>query len=166
MQSSDEYDIVCRYPAFEVRLNAFSGQQGVFASKPCEPEERLIQFSIRSIQANPTYLTVQIGEEKHFEFEPDPLKYLNHSCDPNVFVDTVDLALIALKSIRPGDELRFFYPSTEWKMDQSFDCNCGAEHCLGSVSGAQALTNTQLANHKLSPYIQQKRNSQTNSQTI
>jgi hypothetical protein len=46
-------------------------------------------------------------------------------------------------------------------MDQPFDCNCGAGNCLGSISGAHNLSATQLSNYKLSPYIQQKRTSQT-----
>lgn len=156
MHSSNEYDIVCRYPAFEVRLNTFSGQQGLFSTESYNPGDALIQFSIRSTQNAPTYLTVQIGEAEHFEFEPDHLKYLNHSCNPNVFLDLTHHTLIAETAIRSGEELRFFYPSTEWEMDQPFDCNCGAEHCIGSVSGAAALSPTQLANYKLSPYIQQK----------
>jgi hypothetical protein len=156
MHSSNEYDIVCRYPAFEVRLNTFSGQQGLFSTESYNQGDTLIRFSIRSTQTSPTYLTVQIGESEHFEFEPDHLKYLNHSCHPNVFLDLRNHTLIAETAIESGDELRFFYPSTEWKMDQPFDCNCGADHCIGSVSGAHALSNAQLSNYKLSPYIQQK----------
>ena len=158
MHSSNEYDIVCRFPAFEVRLNKLSGQQGLFSTESYESGACLIEFSIRSIRSTPTYLTVQMSEEEHFEFEPDHLKFMNHGCDPNVFVDTVSHAVIALKPIYPNDELRFFYPSTEWKMDQPFPCNCSSANCIGIVSGAHALSNTQLANYKLSPYIQQKFN--------
>ncbi|KAJ5216559.1 uncharacterized protein N7498_002966 [Penicillium cinerascens] len=36
-----------------------------------------------------------------------------------------------------GDELTFFYPSTEWEMVQPFQCNCGAQgQCRGLISGA------------------------------
>ncbi|MFM7671928.1 MAG: SET domain-containing protein-lysine N-methyltransferase [Bacteroidota bacterium] len=159
MSSLTEYDIVCTYPCFEVRQNPSSQQQGLFATRSFELNERLIEFSIRSIQATPTYLTVQIGENEHFEFEPDHLKYLNHSCDPNVFIDLDNLTLIAIKPIRTGEELRFFYPSTEWKMDQPFECACRSNRCLGTIAGAQTLSNTELSNYKLSPFIQQKLNS-------
>ncbi len=156
MRLTDEYNIVCSYPCFEVRLNPVSKQQGLFATQSFNQHDRLIEFSIRSIQATPTYLTVQIGENEHFEFEPDHLKYLNHSCDPNVFIDLNALTLVAIKPIQMGEELRFFYPSTEWKMDQPFHCQCGSKNCLGVISGAHTLSNTQLSNYKLSPYIQQK----------
>lgn len=33
----------------------------------------------------------------------------------------------ALRDIQPGDELSFFYPSTEWEMAQGFECKCGAK---------------------------------------
>jgi hypothetical protein len=158
MHLTDEYDIVCIYPSFEVRLNSTSRQQGLFATRSYERNEPLIEFSIRSIQTTPTYLTVQIGENEHFEFDPDHLKYLNHSCDPNVFIDLENLTLMAIKSIVSGEELRFFYPSTEWKMDQPFDCQCGSKNCLGTISGAQSLSGYQLAKYKFSPFIQQKIN--------
>jgi hypothetical protein len=158
MRLSDDYDIVCSYPCFEVRLNATDRQQGLFATRSFERNERLIEFSIRSIQTTPTYLTVQIGENEHFEFDPDHLKHLNHSCDPNVFIDLENLTLLAIRPIRAGEELRFFYPSTEWKMDQPFECHCGSPNCLGAISGAAALSNIQLSNYKLSPYINQKLN--------
>ena len=99
MHSSDDYDIVCRYPAFEVRLNKFSGQQGLFSTESYNQGDTLIQFSIRSTQPSPTYLTIQIGEAEHFEFEPDHLKYLNHSCNPNVFLDLTNHTLIAETAI-------------------------------------------------------------------
>ncbi|KAB8242433.1 hypothetical protein BDV35DRAFT_366204 [Aspergillus flavus] len=40
-----------------------------------------------------------------------------------------------------GDELTFFYPSTEWTMVQPFQCGCGAglRRCLGRVAGASQI---------------------------
>jgi SET domain-containing protein len=40
------------------------------------------------------------------------MQYINHSCDPNVAFDTTAFKLVALKDIKAGDELVFFYPST------------------------------------------------------
>lgn len=33
----------------------------------------------------------------------------------------------ALRDIKEGDVLEFFYPSTEWDMAQPFECSCGAK---------------------------------------
>ncbi|MGK7904081.1 MAG: SET domain-containing protein-lysine N-methyltransferase [Hormoscilla sp.] len=62
--------------------------------------------------------------------DPDFLQYINHSCAPNVFFDTSDLFLRALSKIEIGEELTFFYPSTEWSMDRQFDCLCQSKDCL------------------------------------
>jgi hypothetical protein len=39
----------------------------------------------------------------------------------------------APRAREPGDELRCFYPSTEWAMAEGFDCKCGAPECLGFI---------------------------------
>ena len=36
------------------------------------------------------------------------------------------MRLTALRPISEGDELTFFYPSTEWAMAEPFECGCGA----------------------------------------
>jgi len=43
------------------------------------------------------------------------------------------------RGLQVGDELTFFYPSTEWDMAQPFDCLCGAPTCRGRISGAKAM---------------------------
>jgi hypothetical protein len=50
------------------------------------------------------------------------------------------MKLLALKEIQPGDELMFFYPSSEWAMTQAFDCFCGTAKCLHRIQGASYLT--------------------------
>jgi hypothetical protein len=48
------------------------------------------------------------------------------------------------KGLKEGDELTFFYPSTEWNMAQPFDCHCESESCLGKVRGASELTREEV----------------------
>lgn len=61
------------------------------------------------------YSSVQISPTEHVELNSD-LLYLNHSCDPSTYLDVTKRCLVALKSLKNGDELTFFYPSTEWDM--------------------------------------------------
>ncbi|KAJ3103922.1 Glutaredoxin 3 [Phlyctochytrium planicorne] len=71
--------------------------------------------SIANIQRNATkrWSTVQMSENEHIELDPNSgLVYMNHSCDPSVFVDCDNKKVVALKDIQPGAELTFFYPST------------------------------------------------------
>ncbi|RKP19631.1 hypothetical protein ROZALSC1DRAFT_28796 [Rozella allomycis CSF55] len=88
--------------------------------------------------AKKRYTTVQIGENNHIELNSD-LVYMNHSCDPSVNVDTDNRFVIAMKDIAPGAELTFFYPTTEWDMDQPFQCWCSHPKCIKEVQGAKYL---------------------------
>lgn len=61
-----------------------------------------------------------------------PYPIVNHSCEPNVAFDVsspnkADWHLKALRDIPIGDTLAFFYPSTEWHMEQAFACQCKAK---------------------------------------
>jgi hypothetical protein len=78
---------------------------------------------------NPTpatcaYSSVQASETLHIELNCD-LVYINHSCAPTLIFDMVAWEVRVnpdlQRGLREGDELTFFYPSTEWEMSQPFD---------------------------------------------
>jgi hypothetical protein len=100
-----------------------------------------------------SYLTVQLDDDVHIELVPAFLECINHACVPNVFFDMTRMALVALTPLAAGDELTFFYPSTEWTMTQPFTCRCGAPDCLRVIDGASNLSATVLARYALSPFI-------------
>ncbi len=97
--------------------------------------------------------TVQIDRDQHTEV--GKLSALNHSCDPNVILDTEHLLMIACRDIQEGEELSFFYPSTEWEMDAPFICLCGASNCIHVVAGARFLPLSTLEHHYLSKHIRE-----------
>ncbi|HUR65129.1 MAG TPA: hypothetical protein VMZ03_02160, partial [Chitinophagaceae bacterium] len=66
------------------------------------------------------------------------------------------MELVALKDLQPGDELVFFYPSTEWKMTQSFNCYCGSPKCLGKIRGAAYLSTSLQSQYRFTDFIQQQ----------
>ncbi|KAG4438279.1 hypothetical protein IFR05_006214 [Cadophora sp. M221] len=103
----------------------------------------------------PTYATVQMGKNEHLNLNSD-LVYINHSCEPSLTFDLAPDSLSILagpKGLKPGDELTFFYPSTEWDMAQGFDCFCGAETCRGFISGAKNMRKEQLEGLWLNAHI-------------
>lgn len=65
------------------------------------------------------YTTVQISKTHHIELNSD-LVFMNHSCDPSAHMNVDSSNVTALKDIKQGDELTFFYPSTEWDMGKFF----------------------------------------------
>ncbi|KAK4151035.1 histone-lysine N-methyltransferase ash1 [Chaetomidium leptoderma] len=103
-----------------------------------------LEFPPCTVAPEPTYATVQMGRDRHLDLNSD-LLYINHSCEPSLFFDTANMNVIAgPKGLQPGDELTFFYPSTEWYMAQPFDCLCGTPTCRGRIAGARDMTLTQL----------------------
>lgn len=140
----------------EVRTDILANNRSLFSRKNFAAGEIISEFGWRAMYSTPSYLTVQLSETEHVELFPEYLECINHSCDPNCFFDTNTLQLIALKPIQDGDELGFFYPSAEWDMDQSFQCNCGSTACVGEIKGAKYLTDAQLRKYRFTDFIQQK----------
>jgi hypothetical protein len=113
----------------------------------------LVSFARSPRFPAPTYLTVQLDATTHLQPEPAFLECVNHSCAPNVAFDMERLALVAVTDLKAGDELVYFYPSTEWRMAQPFQCACGAAGCLGLIDGAAHLSDAQLSPYALSPFV-------------
>jgi len=70
------------------------------------------------------------------------LLYMNHSCAPSLEVDVKDMVVRVSRhrDLKQGDELTFFYPSTEWDFAGPFECLCAEKGCVGSVRGAKHIT--------------------------
>ena len=133
-----------------------TGYKSIYASRDIKPSTILLEFGHGGILTNPTEFTLQIDDNQHIVIKPDYLNYLNHRCNPNVFYDLKRKELICLRSIKYGEELGFFYPSTEWKLKQKFKCCCLDTNCLGEIGGAVYLSKNVLAKYRLSDYIIQK----------
>ncbi|KAK9766323.1 hypothetical protein K7432_004672 [Basidiobolus ranarum] len=99
------------------------------------------------------YHTVQVDEKQHIELTND-LAYCNHSCEPSIIFDTTRMVTVALKDLKEGDELTFFYPSSEWDMAESFSCVCGSSQCIHEVKGAKYLTKDILSRYFINDHIQ------------
>ncbi len=113
--------------------------------------EVICSMPSENIMDKPNRYTVQIARDRHTHV--GKLAALNHSCDPNVILDTEKMLMIACKDIAKGEELFFFYPSTEWEMQAPFICLCGAANCIHVVAGARFLPLSTLENHYLSSHI-------------
>ena len=157
-ETKKPYTVLYHDDALEVRENTGNGEKSLYAIKAFQSGEIISPFSARSTSAKASYLSVQTGEAQHIQLWPEHLQYCNHSCNPNAFFDTEHMLFTAIKDVLPGDELAFFYPSTEWEMTQPFACHCGSENCLGSIQGAKHVPQNILAHYRLSPFIVSKLN--------
>ena len=83
--------------------NPATGQFSLHATAFFDQGEIICEFGAAEIVDTPSYKTLQFGLKKHILLSPECLQYTNHSCDPNVFFDTDNLQLIALKAVQPDD---------------------------------------------------------------
>jgi hypothetical protein len=113
----------------------------------------ICEMPSENIMDKPNRFTVQIAKDKHTHV--GKLAALNHSCDPNVILDTERMLMIARRDIEKGEELYFFYPSTEWEMQAPFICLCGSANCIHVVAGARFLPLSTLEHHYLNKHIRE-----------
>lgn len=140
----------------EIRECPTTGSKSLQATVNLMIGQVLSSFGAKYIGNQPNYLSVQIDDEHHIMLDPEWLQYINHSCDPNVVFDTRKKEVIVVRPIEKGEEITFFYPSTEWSMDRAFDCLCNSDNCLQTIQGAAHLSLEILSNYQLSDYIRQK----------
>lgn len=150
------HKIIIKHETVDVWFNPFTNNYSLHSSTVFMDEETIVDFYAGTIQSFPTYLTIQTAADTHITLKPDFLQYVNHSCEPNVFFDTLAMQLVCIKPVQPGDELRFFYPSTEWEMAKPFHCNCGAENCLKIITGAADLIQEIHSKYRLTNFIWQQ----------
>ena len=107
----------------------------------------------------PTRYTVQIDEDLHLEIVPGTTdeeifdryfwRFMNHSCEPNAFIQGRDV--FALREIAPGEGVTFNYNTTEYNIAEPFDCRCGSVHCLGTIRGFKHLPESKR--RRLEPFL-------------
>lgn len=138
---------------FEVWKNEVTAQHSLYSIFNIKAGDTICDFGASAILQTPSYLTIQVNSNEHICLHPSFLQYTNHSCSPNIFFDTNAFKVIALQMINAGDELTYFYPSTEWEMAQPFQCVCGSDNCLGNIGGASYLSKKVIAGYRFSDFI-------------
>lgn len=84
-----------------------------------------------------TYLFyVEEGEYIDAASDPNPIKYINHSCSPNCESeqDGKRIFVRALRSIAPGEELTYDYCLlVDKEDDEPYTCRCNTPNCRGTM---------------------------------
>jgi hypothetical protein len=64
-----------------------------------------------------------------------PEKHINHSCDPNTYVKTIDgiRRVIAMRDIKIGEEITYDYAINGY-YDSDILCKCKSKNCRGTIS--------------------------------
>ncbi len=141
-------------PHFNLETSKTVPGKHLLATRAFKSGELIYRIDNYKLVNEANYQTIQVGPEQHIE-ELGALAYLNHSCHPSVIANTAELTVRACRDIASGEEVNFFYPSTEWKMDRPFICLCGAPECIRLVAGAFYVSLDVLGKYFINAHIRE-----------
>jgi hypothetical protein len=153
-------------PKLEGKLISSKGGRGLFARERVRAGEMLLVWGgdvvtgemLKWMSEEKHRLAVQIEEDLYLVTPNEgPADWVNHSCDPNAGL-VGQIVLVALRDIRPGEEVCFDYATSDGSPYDEFECGCGSPHCRGRVTGDDwqlAELQSRYAGH-FSPYIQKR----------
>ena len=128
----------------DTRQLTAKGGKGIFALQTVEPGELLIVWDgiimpyeqlIRLPAAKQSHsVQVEEGLYQVLDRDSEPADYLNHSCNPNAGMNG-QIAVVAMRGIRPGEEICIDYAMVDGSPYDQFECHCGEPECRGAVTG-------------------------------
>src|SRR5579863_3366030 len=123
-----------------VRPSSINGL-GVFAARPFTSGEVVLSIDDSHI-VDENHPLPSAAAERHCDYLEAgktvlmqfPERHINHSCDPNIYVRTVEgvRLVLALKPIAAGEEIAYDYCINS-SGDTTWTCNCGASLCRGAI---------------------------------
>jgi SET domain-containing protein len=127
----------------EGRPKAEGNGNGIFALRSIKKGEMIAVFgglvyewdTFIHLPDRDRSLCIQV-EDRHF-LVPRPIgegDYVNHSCNPNAGLSG-QIVLVAMRDIRPGEEVCFDYAMSDTMPYDEFECSCGGPNCRGHISG-------------------------------
>lgn len=116
---------------------------GVFAARDFREGETILALDDSRTVDGAHPLRPELGEhDYHYDYLAggrvvlmrSPERHVNSSCDPNVYVKTVEGVrhIVARKDIRAGEELTYDYV-IDCHGGIVWQCNCGSPRCRGTI---------------------------------
>jgi SET domain-containing protein len=117
---------------------------GAFAAEPIPPRLKIGEIRGESISVaeariratrHERIMIVEVSTRRAIDFSrsADPMRYTNHSCQPNarLCIRQGRVEFYAVKPIAPGDEVTVNYGETHH--EGRLACRCGAPGCVGKL---------------------------------
>lgn len=140
--------------------SAISGT-GVFAGEDIAAGERIrlvdgdIVFRVNRTREDALSNPDWIGIGRNRWIDPRGiLRFLNHSCEPNVGVVTPEadlVAIVAMRDISGGEELTFDYSTTECDPLWEMSCTCRSVRCRRTIRSILTLPRARYEQYL--PYV-------------
>lgn len=102
--------------------------------------EEIIDLKTLPICSKNSKYNITKSQKEYFETSKSLIAFLNHSCDPNLYINPLNWKIYAKHNIQTGDELTYNYLQTEFIMTNSFDCHCNQSFCFGYIEGFYYLS--------------------------
>ena len=117
-------------PSFKIIKNRYNQSSLVIQNSVISDETLINLLKDGSIKARDRYtIEVKAGHVYH------PLaKYINHSCQPNAYVEIDTGCVKSLSHLTKGMHITIDYNLTESNILESFECACGSPNCRGHMS--------------------------------
>ncbi len=129
--------------AVSVHASAIDGQ-GAFADEAIPPRLKIGEIRGESITVDEAriratrterIMIVELSGKKAIDFSrsPDPMRYTNHSCQPNarLCIRQGRVEFYAVKAIQLGEEITVDYGETHH--EGRLRCRCGVAGCRGAL---------------------------------
>ncbi len=127
----------------EIKNSNIQGK-GVYACKNFKNGSCVLKIDDSHVITDITTLTKE-QYELHCDYLSDgtvilmqePEVYINHSCDPNTYVKTINKVreVLAMRDIKAGDEITYDY-AINGDNAGTFDCKCNAKSCRRVYTGS------------------------------
>ena len=135
--------------------------RGVFAARNFRAGEEILEIDDSHIVKDETVLSTEDWEFNADYFDgvvvimQEPERCINHSCDPNTYIKTVDKVrkLFTIRDISAGDEISCDYSINSDNVG-SFPCTCGAKRCRKIYVGDYFKLPTEIQIEYL-PYLEE-----------
>ncbi len=143
----------------KVEIKETNKGKGIFANKKIGKYERILEFE-KNFVTKPSNFTLRIAENIH-QISKDPCakeNFVNHSCEPNAYINFKDLSLKALRNIKPDEEIAYNYLTVDWDDEDIFECKCRAKNCYKNLHGFKNLSFKEKIKLRqfLSPFLSKK----------
>ena len=156
---------------FEYNTSSF-GQISLTSRVSRPAGSHLCYITTHTAVAQTTWSSVQTSKTTHVEFSSG-LLYINHSCSPTVEIKVHEpdtegnyangtsggVRVAGDRDLQVGDEVTFFYPSTEWESPRPFKCLCGTQEsgdgkrCIGTQRGSKFLNQETLERYFMNQHV-------------
>eukprot|EP00941_MAST-03F_sp_MAST-3F-sp1_P004647 g4647.t1 len=99
-----------------------------------ERNRRLAELKRKGEAQNVYIMSLGTGEEVDAHFMGNIARFINHSCDPNCYLERWNvggrskIAIFALRDLKEGEELCYDY---KFASKERTVCRCGADNCRG-----------------------------------